>query len=257
MINIPNIQKVALFHKSYEEEYLNKKVTQKDVYLSSREAALFCILSYSFYQGRKDEVSVKFEERARIVLSEYLTKNDMLSQKSDRIRGKEHLAKTYSSLYEQLHQGGVNKGGDRLMIISLINLIQSLDEKNIVRFIIEKIKARKIAEVYIELDDIWSIGQKVTAFILRDLVCVHNLREHVTSETYHFLQPVDGWVHTISKALNLIDQNKKNIYANEALDITKRCLDLKIDPIHFNQGAWYLGKHSLKIVLKNLGRLEI
>jgi len=30
-----------------------------------------------------------------------------------------------------------------------------------------------------------------------------------------------------------------------------------VDPIRFNQGAWYLGSHSFDVLLDNLGRIAL
>ena len=40
--------------------------------------------------------------------------------------------------------------------------------------------------------------------------------------------------------------------AEKAIEV---CLQNNIDPIKFNAGIWYIGTHSLEIVLNNLDKL--
>jgi hypothetical protein len=73
------VKRIAKFHKNYEDEFLNERIENKDVYLRSPKDALFFILSYSFYQGRRDEISSQFEKRAKNALNLFLENNDILS----------------------------------------------------------------------------------------------------------------------------------------------------------------------------------
>lgn len=246
------IKKIAEFHKDYESKDLteSERIKNKKKYLKSPKEALFFVLSCSFYQGRRDELSKNFEEKAKKVLEEFY-KNNITTKSPERITEKDKLQKRYKRLYKLLDDGGVSKEGDRLMVISLINLIQSNDEKNIVCFLIEKIKSGKVAEAYKNLDDVWSIGEKIASLILRDIVSNHKLEEYLKKkEDYYFLQPIDTWVHQVSKKLKLTNKNKDKIYKDEAKDLTNKCFKLGVNPIHYNQGAWYIGSNSLEILLK-------
>ena len=120
----------------------------KDNYLKSPKSALFFVLSYSFYQGRRDEISSRFEERAKTTLESFLGNNNVLLYSSPRITDKDNLRIKYKGLYDSLKQNKVNKEGDRPIVISLVNFIQFNNEKNILHFLIEQIKSKKIAEAY-------------------------------------------------------------------------------------------------------------
>lgn len=234
--------------------YLKKKLEIKNDYLKFPKSALFFILSYSFYQGRRDKISSMFEERARTTLESFLGNNDVLIYNSPRITDKEKLRTKYKGLYDLLKQNKVNKEGDRLMVVSLVNFIQFNDEKNILRFLIEQIKSKKIAEAYQNLDGIWSIGPKIASLILRDVVYIYKLESYLSKEEYHFLQPIDTWVHNLSKRIELVDK-KSIIYTSEAKDITDKCFEFGVNPIHYNQGVWYVGANSLKILLENIEKI--
>ena len=170
-----------------------------------------------------------------------------------RITDKDNLRTKYKGLYDLLKQNKVNKEGDRLMVISLVNFIQFNNGKNILHFLIEQIKSKKIAEAYQDLDGIWSIGPKIASLILRDVVYIYELENYLSDEDYYFLQPIDTWVHNLSKRIELVDRIK--IYKVEAKDITDRCFELGVNPIHCNQGVWYVGSNSLKILLKNIDKI--
>ena len=247
------IRGVAEFHKEYKDKFLDDRTKHKAEYEESPEKALFFILSYSFYQGRRDELSEKFEKNAKEALKKFLPENDPLSLVFERMTDKDVLKARYRELDSLLYQYGVKKGGDRLMVISLINFIQSSNEKNLISFLIKQIKSKKVAEAHNKLDSIWSIGPKIASLILRDVVYIYELETYLNKEDYYFLQPIDTWVHKISKELELIGEDK--IYRGEAKDITDKCFELEINPIHYNQGAWYIGSNSLQILLENIDQL--
>ena len=140
------------------------------------------------------------------------------------------------------------------MVISLVNLIQSSSQKNILKFLIGKIKSNAILDVYKELNRVWSIGPKIASLILRDIVYIYRLETHLDKKDYYFLQPIDTWVHKISKKIGLVNRDK--IYKNEAEDITDKCFEVEVNPIHYNQGVWYIGANSLQIVLRNIEKIK-
>ena len=247
------VRQIARFYKNYESELLKEKIRDKNDYLKSPENALFFVLSYSFYQGRRDEISSIFEERAKTALESFLGNNNILLYSSPRITEKENLKTKYKGLYDLLIQNKVNKEGDRLMVISLVNFIQFINEKNILHFLIEKIRSKKIAEAYRNLDGIWSIGPKIASLILRDVVYIYELENYLSEEEYYFLQPIDTWVHNLSKRIELVNNDK--IYRDEAKDITDKCFEFRVNPIHYNQGVWYVGSNSLKILLENIDKI--
>lgn len=268
------IKQIAGFYKNYECEFLIKeRIRNKNDYLQSPKDALFFILSYSFYQGRKDEMSERFEKSAKKTLEEFFKETDTFSSSFGRIHKKglkgseyeEKLKPRYSKLLEILEANGVNKRGDRLMVASLINFIESNEDKNLVKRIIQKIKSKNTSKAYKELDSIWSIGPKIASLILRDVVYIYELENYLDRGDYYFLQPVDTWVHQVSinENLRLIDlekakdkNGKSKIYIGEAEDITDKCFELGVNPIHYNQGAGYIGSNSLQILLKNIDKIE-
>ncbi len=251
--SLNKIKRVVEYHKDYSRYFLGEKLQKKDTYLKDSKEALFFIFSLCFYQGRRDEVSKVFEKRARLAFESYLSKNpNVFSKTAERLYDKATLKTKYSELEEVLQSHNVNKEGDRLMVLSLLNYSQAVANGNIVKHIVQKVRLGKVKQTYEEIDQIWSIGPKITALILRDVVYIYNIENNLEKEDYNYLQPADTWVHQIASKLSMTKPSKKRIYNNENIDITQKCLDLELNPIHFNQGAWYLGANSLKILLDKL-----
>lgn len=250
---------VARLHNAYETHALSDRLSKKDSYLRDPHEALFLIFSFSFYQGRRDSVSEKFRTLAEETCRKYLAEHEnLLHIPARRTNKKEVLTSEYAELATLLHNNGLNKKGDRLMVVSLINFIQSSQERNILRYILHAIESGKLSQVYRELDGIWSVGPKIASLILRDIVYIYRLEDHIEgAESYSYLQPVDTWVHQVAQKLNMVNSTKKDPYHGEARDITEKCLETGVNPIHFNQGAWFLGSRSLDILLRNLHRIEV
>lgn len=254
--SLNKIKTVAEYHKDYSQHILGERLQKRDTYLDDAKEALFFIFSLCFYQGRRDEVSKVFENRARFAFESYLSKYaNVFSRSSERVYDKGSLKTKYSELDKTLQSHKVNKEGDRLMVLSLLNYSQAVANGNIVKHIVQRIRLREVHETYKEIDQIWSIGPKITALILRDIVYIYRLEDNLEKEDYNYLQPVDTWVHQIATKLCMTNPLKKRIYNNENIDITQKCLEIGVNPIHFNQGAWYLGANSLKILLENLNNM--
>ena len=242
--------KISSFSSYYHAEHLAKRINARNIYLTSPEKAFEFITGFSFYQGRRDEISQKFEEKAKAIILPLIRTDNIFSTSSKIITGKTNLENEYNKIYCLLKNGGINKKGDRLMVISIINFIQSIDHHNILLYLVDLIKSRRIANAYQQLDDIWSIGPKIASLILRDVVYVYELETILKNKDYYYLQPVDTWVHQISKHIGIVTKN--DIYKNESLDIVNKCHEFGVNPIHYNQGAWYLGTNSHKIILSNI-----
>ncbi len=63
----------------------------------------------------------------------------------------------------------------------------------------------RLGEHFGELD-LPSIGPKIAAFYLRDLVSVFELESFLRAEDYYFIQPNDTWVDQISEKLGITNK---------------------------------------------------
>ncbi len=252
------IQNISKYHKDYAAKYLKKRLKNKNNYLQTKKQGLFFIFNYCFYQGRLDKTSEKFQHIAENIVDKYFSKHkNYLNEHLKRIKTKNELELNYKDLLSKLKKGRLNKAGDRLMVCSLINFIQSRQEKNIVAFLIEKIKSNNIKKAYQDLDDIWSIGNKIASFILRDIIYIYELEDFLDPIDYKYVCPIDTWVHQVSKKISLVSNEKlgnEKEQIQEAKEISNKCLEAGVSPIHYNQAAWYIGSNSLDIVLQILSK---
>lgn len=140
------------------------------------------------------------------------------------------------------------------MVISILEFISKLDKRNIVEHSISKIKSGETKEHFYELQNIVSIGPKITSFYLRDLICMYSLDKFISEEDLVFLQPIDTWVRKVAHKVGIID-NLAEDDGTVREKIVKTCSGLNVSTIKFNQGAWFLGYNSFDIILENLDKI--
>ena len=183
--------KISSFSRDYRHDNLTEKINARNIYLTSPEKAFEFITGLSFYQGRRDTVSKKFEDKAKAVILPLIRTEHIFSFSSNKVTDKIHLEHDYKPIYSLLENSGINKKNDRLMVISIINFIQSIEHHNILLYLVDLIKSHRIVEAYQQLDGIWSIGPKIASLILRDVVYIYELENILESKDYYYLQPVD------------------------------------------------------------------
>ena len=136
-----------------------------------------------------------------------------------------------------------NKPNERLtkgVVRDILENMQIENEPNIIRLLCERDidSARKF------LRDIKGIGDKLSAFIMRDFYDFFNCwRDDITNDKtkYYHLQPIDRWVKRISNLIWGINVDKS--HDKVAKDIVNSCLNNNVNPVKFNQGAWFIGAH--------------
>ncbi len=260
------LHKIAHFSEKYEADCLN---SEKHSLLSNWEAlrtdwwlGFRFFLNRAFMQGRRDSVSVQFLKATNKALATLLPLDINMIERSALIfqwytKGWLCLCnKDNNPIKKALHEeypidmngkskdSITGKARDCEMVLDIFRFIcekKSAEGQilNIAAYAAECIEAGNTEKAHKELDEIWQIGPKIAAFFLRDLATVLQLKP--VPRDYRFLQPVDTWVGQIA--------DKLNIHADKLVDA---CQSAGVDPIRFNQGAWYLGKHSLDLLLENL-----
>ncbi len=254
------ISSIAKLHEFYKNEFILNKISKKDIILANNKEALLFIISYCMYQGRNDTLSAKFEK----IVAEYINQrwNNVLMFDQDSIllsNIKKEIKESDIELYDALKNRGLNKKNDRIMIIHLINKISTLMEfnYNLVYYIKICIENGKLIKIYSELDNIFSFGPKICSLILRDIVSVFSLEDKISKSEYYMLQPIDTWVFKISQHIGLIEEKDIDINHNKHSKlICDKCNEYKVNSIEYNQGVWYLGKHSLDIIINNLDNIN-
>ena len=212
---------------------------------------LLFFLHYSFYQGRRDTISIKVENAAMQVLNKYIkgvNENELLHLKKDKFHN------LREDLKQVIGKGKIGRGRDIQMIISILDFVCNLEEKNLTKHSLNKIKDDRIEDHYNELQEIISIGPKITSLYFRDLICLYSLEKHLSKEDLVFCQPIDTWLRKVVYKIGIISDIKmKDLNVREK--IVEACLRLNVSPIKFNQGAWYVGYYSFDIVLENLDKI--
>jgi len=246
------IRKIVTYGDKFIERHLTP-VFDTDLMLRNWWQGLQYFLHYSFYQGRRDVTSMKVEERAMDVLKRYITgknENELIQLKKD------NFAKIRKELKQVIGKGKIGRGRDVNMVISILNFVSKLKDKNIVKYSISKIKKGVLKNHFYELQPkkIISIGPKITSLYLRDLVCMYSLEKFISKEDLIFLQPIDTWVRKVAFKVGIIDDIKSS---DEEVrrKIVETCRNLDISTIKFNQGAWYIGYYSFDIILENLDKI--
>lgn len=234
-------KKIESFGNVFEKKYLNN--WNKEKILNDWIYSLKFFFEHSFMRGRRDTLSIKFKDKAIEVLELTFFKN---------------IKYDLEQLSKDLEQKGVNNKGDRIMVCDTIKFIRELQNPNIASYIIAKLKKDE-QEAYKELiENIKYVGDKIATLYIRDLCWIFDIK----LKNYKFVFPIDTWVKQIINRLKILD--KKILQSKELQKVREEevkekainvCLENDIDPIKFNAGIWYIGTHSLEILLNNLDKI--
>ena len=251
------IKYVERFGRRYYKDHLKKHANEKEVLSQDWWMSLHFWFDRAFYRGRQDMLSEKIEKRAFKVLEKLLGGTNKKRKAELDLLAKEGWLKREqwksqrNPLQEALSKGEVNNRYDRLLVISTLAFLQTLPENNIISW---TIKQKRLKDVYEQLNKLFAVGDKIASFYLRDVVDIFKLREVVKKQGNEiYVQPIDTWVRQVAIEIGLASKNDKDNIVKKA--ITDACHKFSVDPIRFNQGAWYIGSNSFKIVIDNLTKL--
>lgn len=231
-------KKIASYSKIYKRALLGR--WDKEKLLTDWNSALLFFFGHSFYQGRRDALSERFEKRAEEVIQKNIKSIESALTSSDRDYFSEK-----SKLDTSLQEEGVNKRLDRLMVLSTLNFIKGIDKNNIVLY---SLNTEDLPNIFQQLLTIKSVGDKIASFYLRDLDFVFDIAKSlVNKEDYILMQPLDTWVRKISIQLGIVQNQKDTYWMKKA--VVKFCLEANINPNDYNVGAWYVGSHKINVNL--------
>jgi len=206
-------------------------------------------ISRVYYQGRSDELSYIFYERLSTHLEQVFKNKGALKGliKKEKLPKQDLWWKT-NSAQEFITYFGLNnsmgKPRDLEMTVDILRYLSNINTKyyyNIVPFSIDMIRGNKIKELRAELIGIRGVGEKTSAFFLRDLAFLFNLK--INPEDYLSLQPVDTWVSQVRRFMD-----SENLTSLSDAEWFIKMAGKKYNPALLNAGAWYLGKHSFNMV---------
>ncbi len=140
---------------------------------------------------------------------------------------------------------------DVMMVLDVLKVISSDNRKNIYNYFKNTIANSGVKKAYDELIGMRAISDKIATFIIRDIGLI-NLG--IVNKDYEKAFPVDTWVNKIARKIGCSGESIEDIKNY----LIKKCEEADIDPLKFAAGLWFLGFHSLDILLENcLREIEI
>lgn len=146
---------------------------------------------------------------------------------------------------------------DTMMVLDTLKFITSSPEnKNIYKVIKDKLENQQLKEAYelltgpsnvdISKKNFNAIGDKIASFIIRDILLL-NPGIKVKDEDLKMVFPVDTWVRKIARKLKFQAKTDREIKEK----FINLCKENGINIPKCAAGLWYLGFHSLDILIEN------
>ncbi len=238
--------------RRYKEEYLLRhndhwffmKAEREDDWLGG----LRFFLNRVLYQGRNDGVSKRVYDRvidsldlAIGVVGEDAPLGDLKANLEPKLR-------------ERIGRGQIGRSGDIELVLSTLDFLERIGERNVVRYAIRQMKSGQVDCLFYRLiHGIRGVGPKTASLFLRD---IYLLKEGELSdafrrlEDFQFLLPVDVWVRRVVSCLGLLEYPpEKQSRGSSSLDRELRKVLAerfgRRAPL-FDAGAWYTGSHEMK-----------
>ncbi len=199
----------------------------------------------SFMRGRRDALSVRFMEAAVEATAKILgdgerTEPDRVKQAArDGWLNWRQTAHTTQPFLSALANNGVNNSMDRKMVADSLAFVIDLPELNIVAWAISEIEQGRLRLVFYRLQRIHGVAEKLASLFLKEVVHTYDLGARCTAADYQYVFPIDTWVETVCIRLGLFEGDES--LEEKTFRALAACELCNVDPIRFNQGAWYLG----------------
>lgn len=170
----------------------------------------------------------------------------------------------YNQEKSQSEKVYINNDRDLLMILDVLKFLvtkTNCEDYNIVKYSIDKIKSGEIVDLYDNLNHISYIGDKISTFYLRNLAFVFSMTNEVSKLDKKDLKcflPIDTWISQVCEKTGIIEKENMNNLQMVKENMIEKCNGI-VNPLFFNQGAWYLGANSFNMMfelIKNKNILE-
>jgi hypothetical protein len=246
---------IAKYGDRYIKEYVEPDVRvcmgqsesdspDKDALRKQWYPALCFFFRKSFYRGRRDELSHRFEKAALGVLDNFGGK--AISPGFNEAR-----------LMKALRDGGVNNHIDRKMVVGTIKVVfeqMKPQNNNIVEYALRAIQDGTVEQAFEHLTSVYGVGDKLASMFLRDIALIYELEPRLSRAELRFVQPIDTWVRKVAEAIKLVPAPGRS---NEAIKdaIITECQKARVSSLLFNAGAWMAGSKSFELLIENLCRV--
>ena len=241
--------------KRYVREYLEHQGWEQNRLKKDWFYAFKFFIQHLYYQGRRDELSARFFESMWSCLQNNFmpdpTKILDASWEQQQIPHDpdwEDEAKEGNPLWDRFDRT-MGKTRDREMVLDCLRYIHGIDQYNVVRLSLKAIEENTLLDHRCQLMKLWGVGPKTSAFYLRDIVLLFDLK--VAPADFLALQPVDTWVQQVVQAIT-----KKKL---GHCDVEKWLIHQapKYDVALINAGAWYIGKNAFPLALSLVAEGEL
>jgi len=146
----------------------------------------------------------------------------------------------------QVHLGNDT---DIFMVLDVLRFITSEPkQKSIYKFIKDMIKDHKVSDAYnlLKGSHLYGISDKIASFIIRDILLLNPMID-IKGDDLKMAFPVDTWVRKLSHRLGFPGDNTDEI-RNYFINL---CCKEGINAPKMAAGMWYLGFHSLDVLIDN------
>ena len=228
-------KKLAEFSICYEKLhtiYL-KKIELPDDFKKIKSDPFLAILYFTVFVHERQGSNPDFQKFHRIAIRKSLNGSDF----STKLLNDKYFPDRVWRKFKELTNNKPNEKNTKGPVRDILEEMQKASEPNI----IELLGGMTIKNAYNFLLGFKGIGNKISAFILRDLQNFFKLWEVPNDDLYR-LQPVDRWVIRFSE-LCWPSEPWTDKHSRNAKIIVERCTKHNINPISFNQGAWFVGSH--------------
>ena len=238
--------------------------------------SLLFLLDRTFYRGRSDKLSGRFENVTIKALKKTLCKPDKDTPSIDKVlrlynqgkldytkygyttkkKARGHSKELKKALdaeypYNPAKTGKKSITGrktDREMVIDSLRLVSELTryDHSLIKYTIENVK--NLPQVYDTITNIRYVGPKTGSLFIRDAAVFYKLEDRLKENDHQYVQPVDTWVRQMCERFGWIEENTNT--KNIVKTMTQECKKADVSPLRFNQGLWYLGSHALDLLLE-------
>lgn len=244
-----------LCFKNYYSSALKEINIKNDELLVNWWSSIKYYFFHTFMRGRSDLLSIRYcKYTIKIIEDNLLNGNYNWDTFKAKIKNIDDRTMLFGkSITINNRWVTLNNYKDVHMVVDSFKFFIKLNDGNVVIYFRNKIINGKLQELYEELTKIREIGDKIASFILRNTVRIHNIK--VAEKDLYYLLPIDTWIDKINIISGIYDNNTKK--SEKKGIMIKNCSENNIDPILYNQGAWYIGFNSLDHIIDILKKINI
>jgi len=267
-LNQDLVRNISKLGRRYFKDYLAKKTPRPSSLRKHWWKSYNFLAGVIFYQGRSNSLSTIIKDLAKNSIQDYFdtksssgitnASDDDITEARFAFQNSEINGKTYKRLTDVEMLFGVMDKKGIITKKGVIHILRDIPKGNIIDYSIRSIIQGNVSSLYDKFHSVKSIAHKITSMYLRDLVDlfydeVGKSAEIRTRVGQSYLQPIDVWVRRVSgKAGIIVTGSKPLSQAQTIVDACRQVSRSRRFALRYNQGAWWLGEHSLDLALEYL-----